>query len=120
MVCASEAINASALHTNNFKIMTTNTETKNATRKLILVKTEEDAGKGSLREAIIKGNEAIERGEKVEIRFTKNMTIEASTSYQLTKGDWLINDLVAEKNDGICIGSNQVFCITHIQLQDHD
>lgn len=92
MVCASEAIKSSVLHTTNFKTMTTNTETTNATRKLILVKTDEDAGEGSLRAAIIKGNEAIERGEKVEIRFEKNMTIEASTSYQLTKGDWLIND----------------------------
>ena len=92
MVCASEAIKSSVLHTTNFKTMTTNTETTNATRKIILVETDKDAGKGSLREAIIKGNEAIESGEKVEIVFAKNMTIKASTSYQLTKGDWLIND----------------------------
>ena len=61
-------------------------------RSVFYVKNNRDSGEWSLRAAIAQGNKSIEKGEKVEIRFEKNMTIKSSTSYQLTKGDWLIND----------------------------
>ena len=66
--------------------------TPKATRTLIRVTNNQDEGKGSLRDAIRQGNEAVNKGNAVEIVFTSSLHIKAKSSYVLEKGDWLFNE----------------------------
>ena len=66
--------------------------TPKATRTLIRVTNNQDEGKGSLRDAIRLGNEAVNKGNAVEIVFTSSLHIKAKSSYVLEKGDWLFNE----------------------------
>ena len=60
-------------------------------RFVIKVTNNNEDGEGSLREAILQGNQAVQEGKAVEIAFTSSFHIKVKTGYHLEKGDWTFN-----------------------------